>query len=98
MFYASLVVLVNEKREVLCLRRSDSMGSFKGMWGLPGGKAENTEMPEETLHYFAKNDKKRDGKGFIPITRLRDLGKPELYSLSVHNIHQLFHPQKEISA
>ena len=48
MFYASLVVLVNEKREVLCLRRSDSMGSFKGMWGLPGGKAENTEMPEET--------------------------------------------------
>ena len=74
------------------LHRISTLISNMGFPELP------TEMPEETLHYFAKNDKKRDGKGFIPITRLRDLGKPELYSLSVHNIHQLFHPQKEISA
>ena len=57
-----------------------------------------TGLSAESLITFAQNDKKRDGKGFIPITSLYELGKPELYSLSVHNLSNLFHPPKEISA
>lgn len=47
MFYASIVFVVNKKDEVLILKRSD-LGSFPGVWALPGGKAEPGELPEET--------------------------------------------------
>tara|TARA_B100001094_G_scaffold300862_2_gene326649 strand:+ start:1514 stop:1894 length:381 start_codon:yes stop_codon:yes gene_type:complete len=47
MFYASIVFVVNEKDEVLILKRS-KIGSFPGVWALPGGKAEPGELPEET--------------------------------------------------
>ena len=73
-------------------RRISSLISNMGFPDLP------TDISQESLISFAKNDKKRDGKGFIPITSLHDLGKPELYSLSVNNLPNLFHPPKEISA
>mgnify|MGYP003331964432 CR=1 FL=1 len=47
MFYASIVFIVNKKDEVLILKRS-KIGSFPGIWALPGGKAEPGELPEET--------------------------------------------------
>ena len=47
---------------------------------------------------FAKNDKKRDAKGSIPITMLHNIGEPELYSLPVHHLTTLFQPPQEISA
>ena len=47
MFYASIVFVVNKKDQVLILKRSH-MGSFPGLWALPGGKAEPGEEPKET--------------------------------------------------
>ena len=56
------------------------------------------DIPTESLLSFAKNDKKRDGQGFIPITSLQELGTAELHSLSIHHLPTLFQPPKEISA
>lgn len=47
MFYASIVFVINDEDKVLVLKRSKS-GSFPNVWGLPGGKAEFGELPEET--------------------------------------------------
>lgn len=48
MFWASLVFVVNERGGILTLRRSSQRGAHRGKWGLPGGKADKGEMPEET--------------------------------------------------
>lgn len=72
--------------------RVSSLISNMGFPDLP------TDISQESLFSFAKNDKKRDGKGFIPITSLHELGKPELFSLPVHDLPNLFHPPQEISA
>ena len=48
MFWASLVFVVNERDGILTLRRSSQRGAHRGKWGLPGGKADRGEMPEET--------------------------------------------------
>lgn len=63
-----------------------------------GFPAHPQDIALETLLSFAKNDKKRNGNGCIPITRLHELGTPELYSLAIHQLPNLFQPQKEISA
>tara|TARA_R110001632_G_C11043468_1_gene383598 strand:- start:37 stop:432 length:396 start_codon:yes stop_codon:yes gene_type:complete len=47
MFYASLVIIVNEEGSVLSLKRSGETKSYPLKWGLPGGKRELLEMPED---------------------------------------------------
>ncbi len=48
MFCASLIVLQNKDNNFLILRRATNIKTFPGLWGLPGGKAEGNETPEET--------------------------------------------------
>ena len=48
MFWASLVFIIRKNNEVLVLKRSSNRGAHRGKWGLPGGKADLKEMPEET--------------------------------------------------
>jgi 8-oxo-dGTP pyrophosphatase MutT (NUDIX family) len=47
-FWASCVFVIDKDKKVLILRRSDSIGTHRGKWALPGGKAELTELPEDT--------------------------------------------------
>lgn len=41
-------VLINEKGEILCALRSQTMSS-PGMWEFPGGKIETGETPQQSL-------------------------------------------------
>jgi 8-oxo-dGTP diphosphatase len=41
-------VIINEKNEVLCALRSQTM-SLPGFWEFPGGKIETGETPQESL-------------------------------------------------
>jgi 8-oxo-dGTP diphosphatase len=41
--YASLVIIFNDKGEVLLLKRSQKVDSYRGLWGFPGGKREEGE-------------------------------------------------------
>ncbi|MDQ0191566.1 (deoxy)nucleoside triphosphate pyrophosphohydrolase [Alicyclobacillus cycloheptanicus] len=41
-------IIVNDKQEVLCALRSQSM-SLPGLWEFPGGKIEVEETPQEAL-------------------------------------------------
>ena len=43
MSYASLVIIFNDKNEVLLLKRSQKVDSYRGLWGFPGGKREDEE-------------------------------------------------------
>ena len=43
MSYASLVIIFNDKNEILLLKRSQKVDSYRGMWGFPGGKREDGE-------------------------------------------------------
>ena len=43
MSYASLVILFNDNKQILLLKRSRGVDSFAGMWGFPGGKREDGE-------------------------------------------------------
>ena len=47
MFYASIIVVFNDQKEILLLKRGDKADSFPGKWGLPGGKIEAGESPEQ---------------------------------------------------
>lgn len=47
MAYASLVIIFNKKNEVLLLKRSEKVDSFRGLWGFPGGKREDGELSLE---------------------------------------------------
>ena len=48
MFWASLVFIIRKNNEILVLKRSSERGAHRGKWGLPGGKADRGEMPEDT--------------------------------------------------
>ena len=47
MLYASTIAVFNDKKEILIIKRSDKADSFPGCWGLPGGKIEKNETPEQ---------------------------------------------------
>lgn len=47
MHYASTIAVFNDKKEILIIKRSDTVGSYPGYWGLPGGKLEPNESPEQ---------------------------------------------------
>lgn len=47
MLYASTIAVFNDKKEILIIKRSDKVDSFPGHWGLPGGKIEKNETPEQ---------------------------------------------------
>ncbi len=41
--YASLVIIFNEEKKVLLLKRSQEVDSYQGLWGFPGGTIEEGE-------------------------------------------------------
>ena len=43
---ASMVVVLNEKRETLLLKRADLVGWMPKKWGIPGGHIEEGESPK----------------------------------------------------
>ena len=47
MIYASLVIIFNNKDEILLLKRSQKVDSHRGLWGFPGGKIEEDETSVE---------------------------------------------------
>ena len=79
--YASLVIIFNNKRQVLLLKRSAKVDSHPNKWGFPGGRVEEGETSvdaavrevyeETTLKVFPKkltyvfNMKKENGKEIV---------------------------------
>ena len=45
--YAALVIILNDERKVLLLKRSQKVDSYRGLWGFPGGKRESGETSAE---------------------------------------------------
>jgi len=45
--FSSCVVVVNDKGEVLFLKRDEGIPSFPGLWGFPGGGSDEGETKEE---------------------------------------------------
>jgi len=47
MLYAAVIVLFNKDNEVLLVKRSSAVETFKGHWCFPGGGADEGETSEE---------------------------------------------------
>ncbi len=47
MLYAAVIVLINKNDEILIVKRSEAVDTFRGYWCFPGGGADEGETPEQ---------------------------------------------------
>ncbi|MFH1771134.1 MAG: NUDIX hydrolase [archaeon] len=65
--YAAKAFIVNEKDELLIVKRSKQNSSRQGEWEFPGGKLEAGESPQEALERETKEETNLDVKATYPI-------------------------------